>query len=450
MDLTEEQLRLDTLCVRAGYAPGEHNNAVAVPIFQTAAFNAVDTARQKRVFAFEETAFGYARSANPNAAVLEKRVCALDGAVSAVATCSGMSAVTYALLNAAEGGRILTTYSLYGGTVDSFKKVYPRHGVGVDLVENINDLEALERAVRPDTKAVFVESVSNPNAEVADLEGIAGVAHAHGIPLIVDNTIPTPYLEQPIRFGADVVVYSVTKALNGHGNAIGGLVLESGRFDWSAPKFPQFHEKLYTLRDRQGRERSVLEVFPQAPFVSRIRTLLLPFYGATLGAFEASLVLIGLETLSARLEKQTRNAERVIGFLENHPRVSWVKHPAAKDSPFHALAKKYLPRGAGGIFTFGVAGTEEQRDRFIDSLRLFSFHANIGDVRSLVTNSPRSTHRELSLNEQALAHLPPESIRLSIGLEDPCDLIADLSQALNRAFEERTAANCCSHSYTQE
>lgn len=437
MQEEQPEYRFRTAQVRGGYAPEEHNGAVVMPIYQTAAFDTVDTAQQKRLANFEETAFRYTRVANPNAALLENRMCELDGAAGAVAVASGMSAVTYALLSAAEGGRVLTTWSLYGGTVDSFKKVYPKHGVGVDLIRDINDLHALDAAIRPDTKAVFAESVSNPNAAVSDLEGIARVAHAHGVPLIVDNTLPTPYLEQPIRHGADVVVYSVTKALNGHGNLIGGLVLENGTFDWTAPKFSQFRETYHTLADAEGRARSVLDVFPATPFTARIRTLFLPFYGAALSSLHAYLALLGLETLSERLEKQTRSAEKIVAFLQEHPHVAWVSHPAARKSPYRSLASYYLPRGTGGVFTFGVDGTAEQIDRFIDSLRLFSFHANIGDARSLITNPPHSTHRELEADEQALADIRPETIRLSIGLEDPDDLIADLSQALEQAFSHQ-------------
>lgn len=412
----------------------------ALPIYQTTAFNTTDTAQQKRLAAFEEFAFRYSRVANPNADAFEKRVCALDGAAAGVSVCSGMAAVTYALLNAAEGGRILTTYSLYGGTIDSFLKVYPRHGIAVDLIENINDPDSLEAAIRPDTKAVFIESVSNPNAVVADIENIARVAHAHGVPLIVDNTIPTPYLEQPIRFGADVVVYSATKALSGHGTLIGGLILESGKFDWSAPKFNQFRQTFHTLADTQGRARSVLDVFPEAPFSARIRNLYVPFYGATLSPMHAYLALLGVETLAERLQKQTENAEKVVKLLERHPHVAWVSHPSASSSPYRALAEKYLPRGAGGILTFGVKGNDEEIDRFIDALQIFSFHANIGDARSLVTNPPHSTHRELEADAQRRAHLPRETIRLSIGLEDADDLAGDLAQALEKAFAPERAS----------
>ena len=411
-----------------------------LPIYQTTAFNTIDTAQQKRLAAFEEFAFRYARVANPNAAELEKRICALDEAAGAVAVCSGMAAVTYALLNAAEGGRILTTYALYGGTIDTFLKVYPHHGIAVDFVAEINDLTALEQAIRPDTKAVFLESVSNPNAHVADIEGIARVAHAHGVPVIVDNTLPTPYLEQPLRFGADVVVYSATKALCGHGAIIGGIVAESGKFDWSSPKFSQFSQTYHTLQDKDGRPRSVLEVFPQTPFTARVRSFFVPFYGATLSPLLADLALLGIGTLAERVQKQVSNAEKIVAFLQAHPRVAWVNHPAATGSPERALAQKYLPRGAGAVFAFGIDGDDAAIDRFLDALRLFSFHANIGDARSLATNPPHSTHHELETAQLRLAHIPRETIRLSIGLEDPGDLIADLSQALSRAFAPEKAA----------
>jgi O-acetylhomoserine (thiol)-lyase len=431
-----EELSFDTIKVRGGYDPAQHNQSVAVPIYQTTSFELGDVARARRLTTFEEFGFLYSRVGNPTTAVLEQRIAALDGAAAAVAVSSGMAAVTYALLNTVEGGgRILTTPQLYGGTIDSFKKIYPRFGVEIDAVANVDDPQSFESAIRPDTKGIFVESISNPNAAIADIEAIAKVAHAHQIPLIVDNTFATPYLLNPIRVGADVVVYSATKGLSGHGNIIGGIIVESGKFDWGNGKFPQFTEPSFTLRDSAGKERSILEAFPKFPFTARIRFVHVAYLGASLSPFEAYLALLGIETLSERVSKQVESTEKIVRYLEQHEKVSWVKYPSAKGSPYKELAAKYLPKGAGSVFTFGFKGTIEQSERFIDATKLFSYQANVGDARSLIINSPKTTHGELTESEQRLADIPPETIRLSIGLEEPSDLIADLDQAFVKAFE---------------
>jgi len=431
-----EELSFDTIKVRGGYDPAQHNQSVAVPIYQTTSFELGDVARARRLTTFEEFGFLYSRVGNPTTAVLEQRIAALDGAAAAVAVSSGMAAVTYALLNTVEGGgRILTTPQLYGGTIDSFKKIYPRFGVEIDAVANVDDPQSFESAIRPDTKGIFVESISNPNAAIADIEAIAKVAHAHQIPLIVDNTFATPYLLNPIRFGADVVVYSATKGLSGHGNIIGGIIVESGKFDWGNGKFPQFTEPSFTLRDSAGKERSILEAFPKFPFTARIRFVHVAYLGASLSPFEAYLALLGIETLSERVSKQVESTKKIVRYLEQHEKVSWVKYPSAEGSPYKELAAKYLPKGAGSVFTFGFKGTIEQSERFIDATKLFSYQANVGDARSLIINSPKTTHGELTESEQRLADIPPETIRLSIGLEEPSDLIADLDQAFVKAFE---------------
>ncbi|SHJ21588.1 O-acetylhomoserine aminocarboxypropyltransferase/cysteine synthase family protein [Propionispora hippei] len=434
--MAQEQLYgFDTLKVRAGYKPEEHNRAVSVPIYQTASYELGDTDRMSRLFTFAEPGFLYTRIGNPTVAVLEERLAALDGAAAAVAVASGMAAISYTLLNVTEGGgRILTTPQLYGGTFDSFKKIYPKFGIGIDQVEKPDDPEEFRRAIKPDTKAIYVESISNPNAIVADIEKLAQIAHENDIPLIVDNTVATPYLLNPIQYGADIVVYSATKALSGHGNVIAGVILESGRFKWDNGKFPHFLEPYHTLRDATGSPRNFLQVFPDAPFTFRVRLNYLNYFGAALSPFDAYLVLLGLETLSERMQKQVANTDKILRYLEEKSVVSWVRHPRAKNSPSRALAEKYLPRGAGGLFTFGVKGTDEQISAFIDSLNLFSYQANLGDARSLIINSPKTTHGELTAEEQRLAGITPETVRVSIGLETPEDLIADLEQAFNKVF----------------
>ena len=427
----------DTIKVRGGYNPAEHNNAVSVPIYQTAAYELGDVDRALRLFSLSEQGYLYTRVANPTVAVLEQRVAQLDGAAGAIALASGMAAVSFTIFNLAEnGGRILATPRLYGGTADSFKKIYPAFGIGIDYPDDPEDPQSYARAIGPDTRAIFIESISNPNATLLDVEAIAEVAHSHDIPLVIDNTFATPYLFRPFEHGADIVIYSATKHLNGHGNIIAGLVLESGKFNFGNGKFPQFTEPHYTLRDPDGTERSFLERFPETPFTIRIRATYLNYVGAALSPFDAYLATIGLETLSERLEKQRVNSERLIRHLERHEHVSWVQHPFAVGNPYKALAEKYFPKGVGSIFTFGFKGTPEQSVRFLNSVKLLSFHANVGDARTLIINSPRTTHGELTPEEQKRAGIAPEAIRISVGLEDVNDLIADLEQAFHAAFGE--------------
>jgi O-acetylhomoserine (thiol)-lyase len=429
-------LGFDTLKVRAGYNPKEHNYSVSVPIYQTASFDLGDTDRAERLFSFSEPGYLYTRVGNPTVTVLEERVAALDGAAAAVAVGSGMAAVTYSLFNVAEGGgRILTTSQVYGGTFDSFNKVYPNFGIHIDRVSDLDNTDEWKNCIKPDTKAIFVETISNPNASVADIEALAEIAHKNDIPLIVDNTFATPYLLNPIKHGADIVIYSATKSLGGHGNAIVGLVLESGEFNWENGKFPQFTEPQFLFRDSDGKYRSFVRAFGKSAFTNRIRINYMAYFGAALSPFDAYLVLQGLETLSERVHKQVSNTEKIVRFLETRDEVIWVRHPSSQNSKYRKLAEKYLPKGAGSVLSFGLKATDEQIKKFIDSTEIFSFHANVGDTRSLIINSPKTTHGELTPDEQIEAGIPPETIRLSIGIEDVNDLIADLEQAFERKFK---------------
>jgi len=428
--------RFDTQRLRAGYEPREHQGAVSPPIYQTTAYDFRDVEHGKNLFNLSEAGNLYTRVGNPTVAVLEQRVAALDGAAGAVALASGMAAISYTLLNIAEGGgRILTSPYLYGGSADSFKKIYPKFGIHFDLTKNILNPKELEKEIKPDTKAIFIESISNPSAILLDVDAIADVAHKHGIPLVVDNTVATPYLFNPIAHGADVVIYSATKGLNGHGNIIGGLVLEGSKFKWQSEKFPQFSEKYYTLRDENDNPRSYPEVLPDFPFTGRIRLNYLNYFGAAIGPFDAYLAIIGLETLSERIAKQCRNAETLVEYLSaNTEVVEWVRYPTLKNSPSHELYKRDFKKGAGGILSFGFKGTDKQREKFLNSIKLFHYHVNIGDARSLIVNSPQTTHGELEPHEKILADIPENLIRISAGLEDPEDLIADLNQAFREAF----------------
>ncbi|MDR0857437.1 MAG: aminotransferase class I/II-fold pyridoxal phosphate-dependent enzyme [Oscillospiraceae bacterium] len=425
----------DTQRVRAGYEPEGHKYAVSPPIYATASFDFRDVENSRNLFNFSEAGFLYSRIGNPTVAVLEERVAALDGASGAIALASGMAAITYAIFNVAEGGgRILTSPYLYGGSSDPFRKIFPRFGISFDFAKNIGNPELLEKEITPETKAIFVESISNPNTTLLDIDAIAAVAHKHGIPLIVDNTVATPYLYRPIEHGADIVVYSATKGLTGHGNIIAGLITESGKFDWKSGKFPVFSEKYYTLRDKEGTPRSYLDVFPQIPFTTKVRLDYLNYFGAALSPFDAYLAILGIETLSERLAKQSANALKLAEYLAANKRVSFVRYPGLEKSPDYALYKRDYPNGAGGLLAFGFDGTDEQKEKFLNAIELFHFHVNIGDARSLIVNSPQTTHGELNAEQQAEADIPANLIRISAGLEDISDLTADLEQAFAKAF----------------
>ncbi len=431
-------LDFDTLKVQAGYHAEQHNYAVSVPIYQTTAFALSDSYRADRLFSFSEDAPIYTRLSNPTVDVLEKRLAALHGAAGAIALASGMAAVSYALLNAAgKGGRILTTARLYGGTVDSFSSVFPDIGLEIDLVENSDDPSEFTKKLTADTKAIFIETLTNPFVTIPDLKAIAEIAHAHGIPLIVDNTLATPYLLNPFEYGADVVVYSATKALSGHGNVIAGIVLESGKFHYGNGKFPHFEKPLWFLRDEKDAERNILQVFPDIPFTGRLRAIYLNYLGAALSPFDAYLVLIGLETLSERAEKQVANTKAVLEYLETNEHVSRVYYPDAKGSPYKNLADRYFPKGAGSVLSFGFKGTEEQKRIFLASTKVFGYQANIGDARSLIINPAQTTHVELTLRQRELVGLGLDTIRLSLGLESAKDLIADLEQSFQTTFAHR-------------
>jgi O-acetylhomoserine (thiol)-lyase len=414
----------DTLRIHAGYNPSEHQGSIQVPVYQTTAFEVGSPERAERLLRFEEFGLLYTRVGNPTLAALEQRIAALDGGAAAVSVASGMAAVSYAILNAGQNGRVIAAGQIYGGTYDAYRKLYPSLGVEIDIVDDINDLNLIRSRIKPDTRAIFIESINNPVNVIADIEAIARLAHENGLPLIVDNTLATPYLWNPIKDGADVVVYSATKALSGHGSIIGGIIVDAGKFDWLAGRHPHFAAPVYTFGGR-----TVTETFPDFPFAARARSYYLNLIGAALSPFDAYLILQGVETLSERLKKQSESAQAIAEYLSKHPKVAWVSYPTLPGSKYKALADKYLPKGAGGVFSFGYNGTEEEIYRFLKAVKLFSYHANLGDARSLIINSPRTTHHELTADEKLRTGIPPETVRLSIGLEDADDLIADLEQA---------------------
>lgn len=429
--------RFDTKKLHAGYNPLEHNGAVSVPIYATAAFEMGTVAHSDDMFSFDSWDALYSRLSNPTTDVLEARLIELHDATAAVSLASGMAAVTYSLLNITAGsGRVVSTPRIYGGALDSFTQVFRESGVAFDIVDDADDIKSYEKLIKEDTKAIYIESLTNPNATILDIEAIADLAHKNNIPLIVDNTLATPYLLNPFDFGADIVIYSATKGLSGHGNVIAGVIIENNKFDWKNGKFPQFSEQPYFLRAQDGSSRSYIDVFPDGPFTGRIRGIHLNYLGAALAPFSGYLVLLGLETLSERVEKQVRNAEKIVEYLESRigKEVLWVKHPHAKGNPYGELAKKYFPKGAGGIVSFGLKGDIEERTKFLEAVKVWGFQANIGDARSLIINPSTTTHTELNPDLQKAADIHANTIRLSLGLEDADDLIEDLQQAFDTAF----------------
>ena len=422
------ELAFDTKKIRAGYEPKDNNQAVYPPIYQTASYDFRDTEHAQNLFTYKEAGYLYTRVGNPTVTYFAERVKALDGAKNVVAVGSGMAAISYTLLNlAAKGGTILASPYVYGGTIDAFDRLFPELGVNIKLTDAVLDPESLEAELTDDVKAVYVESISNPNAYLLDIDAIAEVAHKHGVPVVVDNTLATPYLYRPFEHGADIVVYSATKALTGHGNIIAGLILDNGDMSlYTKERYPQFYEPIVMLKGK-----SPADIFPDNFFIFRATLVYLNLLGAALSPQDAYLGIIGLETLSERVAKQSANAAKIAAYLEDHPDVEWVRHPSLASYRFKELADKHLPNGGGGVLSFGIKGTPEQEAKFLNSLKLFHYHVNLGDARSLIVDSPNTTHSELNEEELRTADIPHNLIRISAGLEDANDLIADLEQGFS-------------------
>jgi O-acetylhomoserine (thiol)-lyase len=416
----------DTVALHGGFAGDPATRSRAVPIYQTTSYLFESTEAAGKLFALE--AFGniYTRINNPTTEVFEKRLAALEGGVAALGIASGQAAVVYAILNLARAGdHVVSSASLYGGTYHAFAHTLARFGIEVSLID-LADPGTIEAAIRPNTKAVFAETIGNPKIDVLDLEAVAAAAHAHGVPLIVDNTLATPYLLRPIEWGADIVVHSATKFIGGHGTAIEGAIVDAGRFDWSAGgRFSEFVEL-----DPSYDGLRYAAAFGELAYTVRARVQLLRDLGAALSPFNAWLLLQGLETLSVRIERHVANAQAVAEYLAAHPRVASVSYPGLPSDPAHEPARKYLPKGAGSILTFSVRGGEREAKATIDKLRLFSLLANVGDAKSLVIHPASTTHRQLTPQERLRSAVDESTIRLSIGIEDRRDIIADLAQAL--------------------
>ncbi|WP_137655804.1 O-acetylhomoserine aminocarboxypropyltransferase/cysteine synthase family protein [Bifidobacterium moukalabense] len=426
----------ETKAIHAGYDRSSNADAVSVPIYASAAFDLENAQRGDALAGGTLSGFEYSRVANPTVDVLERRLASLEGGVGAVALSSGMAAVSYALMCVAEGGgRIVAPVNLYGASIDALGDFLPKFGIHGDFVSDINDLNAVESAIGPETKAIYTESVANPSTAVADIEGLARLAHKHGIPLIVDNTVPTPYLLRPIEFGADIVVHSTTKGITGHGNALGGVIVDAGRFDWNNGGFPAFtHEELVISDQHVGKWESFHSRFGAQAFIKRIRIKYLRTFGAVQSPFNAYMQLIGLETLAVRERLGVASALAIAEYLRTLPHVTSVNYAALEGSPHNTLARKYLPSGVGTILSFTVEGDERNVERILDSTRVFSYVPNIGDLRSLIVNPTKVTHREVPKDHYEAAGVSDNLIRLSIGLENVDDLIADLDQAIAGAY----------------
>lgn len=426
---------LTTKAIHAGYDRADNARAASVPIYASAAFDLENAARGRALAAGELDGFEYSRVANPTVDVLERRLAALEGGVGAVAVSSGMAAVSYALMCAGErGGRIIASRNLYGASVDALDDFLPGFGIDADLVDDINDLAHVESLIGPDTRAIYTETVANPGTEIADIEALAELAHRHGIALIVDNTVPTPYLLRPIEFGADIVVHSTTKGITGHGNAIGGAIIDAGRFDWANGRFPQFTRPQQVIADGDGTPRSFADAFGREAFIRRVRIKYLRTFGAVQSPFNAYLTLVGLETLPERVSRQVATATKIARHLTHVPHVLKVNYSGLGNTPQYALAAKYLPNGVGQILSFLVDGDVSNVRRILDGTTLFSYVPNIGDARSLIVDPANITHREVPDAVRRAAGVTGNLIRLSIGLEDADDLIADLDQAIAAAY----------------
>jgi len=421
----ERPLGFNTRALHAGYDPDPSTHARAVPIYQTTSFTFDDSAHAAALFGLQQFGNIYTRIMNPTTDVLEQRVASLEGGVAALAAASGQAAQFLAVSSLLEqGDHLVASSTLYGGTYTQFDVSFRKFGYDVTFVEP-DEPENFRKAIKPNTKAVYGETISNPRGNVLDIAAVAQIAHEANLPLVIDNTFASPYLCRPIEHGADIVLHSLTKFIGGHGTSIGGIIVDAGKFDWSKSAHPQLNRPSPAYHGM-----NFSETFGAIAFIIRARVEGLRDMGPCLSPFNAFQFIQGIETLGMRMERHISNALSVAKHLESHPLASWVKYPGLGSNPYHALAKKYMPKGAGAVFSFGVKGGYEAGKKFVDSLRVFSHLANVGDARSLVIHPSSTTHQQLSAEQQAAAGVTPDMIRLSIGLEDIEDLIWDLDQAL--------------------
>ena len=421
----------ETRQIHAGQSPDSQTNARALPIYQTTAYTFRDTKHAADLFALAEPGNIYTRIMNPTQGAVEERVASLEGGVAALLLASGQAAETYAILNLAEAGdHIVSSPNLYGGTYNLFHYTLPRYGIEVTFVDDPDNLDSWKKAIRPNTKAFFGESIANPSNAILDIENIAKIAHENGIPLIVDNTVATPFLLRPIEFGADIVVHSATKYMGGHGTTVAGVIVDSGKFDWkkNAAKFPQ-----YNTPDPSYGGLVYADALGELAYILRARIVLLRDFGAAVSPFNAFLIAQGLETLSLRMERHIQNAKAVATWLEKRSEVEKVNYASLESHPHNKWAKKYTPAGSGAVLSFEIKGGIEAGKKFVEALELHSHVANIGDVRSLVIHPASTTHSQLTPEEQLEAGVTPGLIRLAVGIENINDILADIEIGFNAA-----------------
>ncbi len=427
--MSTKKFRFETLQLHVGQEQADPaTDARAVPIYQTTSYVFHNSQHAADRFGLRDAGNIYGRLTNSTQGVFEDRVAALEGGVAGLAVASGAAAITYALQNIVQAGdHIVAADNLYGGSYNLITHTLATQGI-TNTIINVNDLEALESAINPNTKVIYAETFGNPNSDVLDLEGVAAVAHKHGIPFIVDNTFGTPYLIRPLEHGADIVVHSATKFLGGHGSSLGGVIVDGGKFDWKQ------NDKFPTLAKPDPSYHGIVfaDAVGAAAYVTRIRAVILRDTGAAISPFNAFILLQGVETLSLRVERHVENALKVVDFLSKHPKVAKVNHPALESHRDHQLYQKYFPNGGGSIFTFEIRGGQEEAWKFIDNLQIFSLLANVADVKSLVIHPYTTTHSQLSPEELAEQHITPATVRLSIGTEHIDDILEDLAQALDK------------------
>lgn len=419
--------RFETIQLHGGHTVDKETGSRAVPIYQTTSYVFENAQQAAARFALEEGGNIYTRITNPTTSILEERLALLEGGVGALATASGSSAISYAIQNiASSGDHVVSASTLYGGTYNLFANTLPEFGITTTFV-NAENLDEVKAAIQENTKALFIESLGNPDINVLDVEALSQIAHEAGIPLIVDNTFATPYLFRPFEHGADITVYSTTKYIGGHGVSLGGAIVDSGNFDWTNGKFaklvdpdPSYHGVSWT------------QAAGNAAYITRARTILLRDFGAAISPFNAWTLLLGIETLSLRMERHVENAQRIAEFLENHPKVAWVHYPTLKSSPYYDLAQKYFPKGTSSVFSFGLKVGKEASQKLCGSTKIFSLLANVGDAKSLIIHPASTTHSQLNEEDLKAAGIQPETIRISVGIENVEDLIEDLTQALEQ------------------
>lgn len=424
----DDSLGFTTRQLHAGYNPEEHFRSKAVPIYQTAAFELGDYDRCLRLFEYKEEGDSYVRFSNPTNRVLEKRLTSLEGGSAAVSLASGMAAISDTILTLAhQGDNIVTVPTLYGGSTTLFQKTLPQYGIEGRFVEDENDIESYRKLIDDKTKCIYIEALGNPDMNILDVEAISKMAHSYGVPVVIDNTFATPYLFRPFEHGVDIACYSATKYLSGHGVNIAGIVTEAGKFNWLNGRFPEFDKFYEEYRNWIGEETLKKEMFTK-----RLRITYLTDLGAHMSPQTAFYVLQGMETLSLRMDRHVYNAQKLAEFLEQHPAVKEVSYPGLKSSPYHKLAEKYFPKGPGAIISIRVKGGQEAALKVLEKVRIFDYMTNVGDAKSLIVHPASSTHFGHTPEENAKAGVYPDSLRLSVGIEDVEDLIRDIDQALNQ------------------